>query len=799
MKIMKHLFTLFSIILPSLVFSQLSVGDIAFLGMNADSPEGYSFITLTDIAGSDVIFFSDRGIISTASYIGADEGTYKFTAPPAGIPCGTIVSFDEDVADVYTITGVSGATMEQLTGIANFGTADQIYAYQTATDVISSIPSDATFIAGVMGDYDAGAIDPITKWTQSVFVSSTSESIVPPGLTNGINCVSVTPAGPEKDNLRYSGTLTGTSAALRALINNFENWETTDAGPYDINPSGYPTPSVTCIAPCDNPTVPTITYSPTVICDGETTTLTISGSLNDATAWHIYTGSCGGIEIGTTGGTTFVVTPDGPSTTYFVRGEGGCVTPVTCGSVVVTITPEDDATFSYDEAIYCPNGIDPAPTVTLADGGFSFDPAGLIIDEATGEIDLSESDLGTYTITYTTTGDCPSSSDQTVTIEDNDAPVPDVADLTAIEVECEVTELTNPGVTDNCTDPVIITNDASLPMTEQGTFTVTWTYDDGNGNTAEQTQTIIIEDVTGPTPDEPTLDDITVECEVTELINPSATDNCGGEVSITSDASLPITDQGTTTVTWTYLDINGNTTEQTQDVVINDVTAPAPDADPLDDVITACELNELDAPTGTDNCGGDITVTTDVEFPITEATTVTWTYDDGNGNAVTQTQDVVFAPIDLTVTTDLITITADNADADEYQWVDCNDGYSIIDGATSFSYEAIANGNYAVIITENECSDTSECSAITNVSILENSTLQFIIYPNPVSSDFVSIQTNEKIKTIELIDMSGRKVNITYNVLNNTINLTKVEVGNYIVKATTQNGDIIKTPIIILK
>lgn len=779
--------------------AQLLAGDIAFLGMNTDATEGYSFITLTDIAGSDVIFFSDRGIINTGSYIVSNEGTYKFTAPAAGISCGTIVSFDETSPDTYTVTGVVGATMTLEAGSANLGSGDQVYAYQTATDVISVVPSDATFIAGIMCDYDAICVDVISKWTQEACVSSTSECLVPPGLTNTENCVSITPAGPEFDNMRYTGTLTGTSTFLRAEINDFINWETNNGPPYDISPTGYASPSVTCLAPCSAPTTPTITYSPTIICDGGTTTLTISGTLNDATEWHIYTGSCGGTEIGTTAGTTFDVTPDAPSTTYYIRGEGGCVVPGSCGEIEVEITEEDDASFIYDEETYCPNGLDPAPVVTLADGGFSFDPAGLIINAATGEIDLSESDLGTYTITYTTTGDCPSSSDQTLTIEDNDAPVPDVADLPTIEVECEVTELTDPGVTDNCTDPVIITNDASLPMTEQGTFTITWTYDDDNGNTTEQTQTIIIDDVTGPTPTDLVLADVTAECEVTSLTSPSATDNCGGEVTVTSDASLPITDQGTTTITWTYLDVNGNTTEQTQDIVINDVTAPDPDADPLEDVVTACELNELDAPTGTDNCGGDVTVTTDVEFPITETITVIWTYDDGNGNTVTQSQDVVFEPIDVTIIADVITITANNADADGYQWVDCNDGFAIIDGATGVSYEAVANGDYAVIITEGACSDTSECITITNVSISENGTLRFVIYPNPVSGEFFTIETNKNVQTIELVDMNGRKVNVKYNALNNTVSLANVKPGNYIISATTQKGELIKKSIIILE
>jgi len=393
----------------------LVAGDIAFIGMNADATEGYSFIALTDIAGSDVIFFSDRGIVSGGAYIGGIEGTYKFTAPPAGISCGTIVSFDEDVADVYTITGITGATMVQLTGIANFGTADQIYAYQTATDVISVVPSDATFIAGLQGEYSVTGVDPVTKWTQSALVSNTSESIVPPGLTNGVNCVSVTPAGPEKDNLRYIGTLTGTSTSLRASINDYTNWETRDSAPYDIKPSGYATPSVTCAAPCSTPTVPTVTFSPATVCNGSTATLSISGTLNDATAWHIYTGSCGGTSIGSTTTGTFNVSPTS-STTYFIRGEGGCVTPGSCGSATVTVNSLDNASYSYASASYCVNAADPTPTITGLTGGTFSSTTGLSINASTGAIDVSASTPATYTTTYTTAGTCPNSSNVSVTI-----------------------------------------------------------------------------------------------------------------------------------------------------------------------------------------------------------------------------------------------------------------------------------------------------------------------------------------------------------------------------------------------
>jgi hypothetical protein len=35
---------------------------------------------------------------------------------------------------------------------------------------------------------------------------------------------------------------------------------------------------------------------------------------------------------------------------------------------------------------------------------------------------------------------------------------------------------------------------------------------------------------------------------------PTATDNCAGSVTVTHDATLPITTQGTAVVTWTYDD-----------------------------------------------------------------------------------------------------------------------------------------------------------------------------------------------------------------------------------------------------
>jgi len=172
---------------------------------------------------------------------------------------------------------------------------------------------------------------------------------------------------------------------------------------------------------CTDPSIPTVSTSPTSVCSGNSSTITISGNLNDATAWHIYTGSCGGTSIGNTSSSAFSVALTS-ATTYFIRGEGGCVTPGSCASVTVNITPPDNAGFSYSAASYCVDALDPTPTITGLAGGTFSSTTGLSISASSGTIDVSASTPGTYTVTYTTAGTCPNSSNTSITINALDDP-----------------------------------------------------------------------------------------------------------------------------------------------------------------------------------------------------------------------------------------------------------------------------------------------------------------------------------------------------------------------------------------
>ena len=193
-------------------------------------------------------------------------------------------------------------------------------------------------------------------------------------------------------------------------------------------------------------------------------------------------------------------------------------------------------------------------------------------------IETLEENSGTYTCSVA--NDCGSLTTDEVDIFIGDVEDPVTPTLTDVTGECSVTP-TAPTTTDNCAGTITGTTSTTFPITAQGTTVVTWNFDDGNGNSIDVDQNVVINDVTDPTiscvdnQDVDADDTHTYTVQGTEF-DPTATDdNCGvasiandfNSTETLADESLP---EGTTTITWTVTDNAGNTTTCQYDVLVNE-------------------------------------------------------------------------------------------------------------------------------------------------------------------------------------------------------------------------------------
>jgi gliding motility-associated-like protein len=105
---------------------------------------------------------------------------------------------------------------------------------------------------------------------------------------------------------------------------------------------------------------------------------------------------------------------------------------------------------------------------------------------------------GQYSCTITGSGGCDGTISTTVTVGDNIKPIPNSNPLSTITGDCN-TIVPIQTATDNCAGTITATTVDPLTYSSPGTYTVHWSYDDGNGNIETQNQTVIITDVLLPT------------------------------------------------------------------------------------------------------------------------------------------------------------------------------------------------------------------------------------------------------------------------------------------------------------
>lgn len=311
--------------------STLAAGDIAFSSYASSYPtvpeDNFAFVLLRSVGAGTQINFTDNGWLST-NVLQSGETTLTWTAPAGGLIAGTEIRITD-----LTATKTGGGNAGTVTGTAlNLSTSgDQILAYQGTAGA-------PTFISAIhMNVFTTAGGDPVntTAAAWDGTANTTSSSALPSGLTTGVNCIWIGTqgiAGSEFNNARYGNCaaagVSGPVTALRALLNNQNNWIKDDNTP----------PSFTLPTGCNylGTACPTITVT------------------NPGTA----TGT-----VGTAFSQTFTATGGAPAYTYttastlptgITLSAGGVLsgTPTQSGTFPIVVTATDVNGCSGDGASY---------------------------------------------------------------------------------------------------------------------------------------------------------------------------------------------------------------------------------------------------------------------------------------------------------------------------------------------------------------------------------------------------------------------------------------------------------------
>ncbi len=154
----------------------------------------------------------------------------------------------------------------------------------------------------------------------------------------------------------------------------------------------------------------------------------------------------------------------------------------------------------------------------------------------------------------------------------------------------------------------------------------------------------------------------------------------------------------------------------------------------------------------------DSFIFSDTVYTVSGIYTQIFTNTTGCDSIVTRDIDINSSPV-ANVSQSETTLSAGNADT--YQWLDCDNDFTPIQGAIGQTFSPEATGNYAVVVTsKNGCSDTSDCITVEMPNAIgERKKDDYVVrlYPNPTGGK-ITITTAHVIQggTIRLINMVGQ-------------------------------------------
>ncbi len=263
--------------------------------------------------------------------------------------------------------------------------------------------------------------------------------------------------------------------------------------------------------------------------------------------------------------------------------------------------------------------------------------------------------------------------------------------------------------------------------------------------------------------------------------------NCDSTITLNLTINQPTSSAAAVTECESYTWSVNNQTYTTSGAY----THVIPNANNCDSTITLnLTINQSSASTLTQTACGSYTLNGQT---YSASGTYTQVIPNANNCDSTITLNLTINNVNTTVTASGIVLTATQSGA-TYQWINCDNNDAPIAGATIQSFTPIQNGNYAVTITANGCTETSDCIPVNSVGIESVEQNGWAVYPNPGNGIFTV--SSAQIFNNVLIEVYSPLGQLIYSTIhsgqNSIINLNEQPNGVYILNINKQPFRVVK-------
>jgi hypothetical protein len=156
-------------------------------------------------------------------------------------------------------------------------------------------------------------------------------------------------------------------------------------------------------------------------------------------------------------------------------------------------------------------------------------------------------------------------------------------------------------------------------------------------------------------------------------------------------------------------------------------------------------------------CPGHFFYSPEVRKTISEPGSYTFTHYTKRGCDSTYTLIVDDDVVDSNIVFSSGTLTAAQANATKYQWIECTTD-SLIKGANSQSFSPTVNGSYACIVWVGTCRDTTVCIDFSWLGMEAYSSNTIKHYPNPFNNQLNLENPYKVLLDVRLFDVQGNMV-----------------------------------------